>query len=105
MDPFLRFLRRETAKVKARKIGSSTFILEERVRRRRYSLPTDFIDILFLRSDPSERVTIEKSLLRELRYRLDELEKEVKRLRWKNRVLETLLALSVVMLIVSFIVR
>lgn len=98
---FTEFLRRESAKVRARRIGSSTFIEEERRRERRYHLPTDFIDALFLRSEPSEHVVVEKGVLRELRYRLDELENEVRRLRRRNRALEALLVACAVLLLLS----
>lgn len=103
MDPFGEFLRRETGKVKARKIGSTTFIIEEQRRDRRYNLPTDFLDLLLLRGEPSEHVFVEKGVIREMRYRLDELENEVKRLRWKSRILEVSLVASLIMLILSFL--
>lgn len=101
-DPFEEFLRRETSKVRARRIGSATFIEEERVERR-YHLPTDFIDALFLRSEPGEHIMVEKSVMREMRYRLEELENEVKRLRIKKRVLEALLIAALIALILSLI--
>jgi len=99
---FTEFLKRESAKVKARRIGTSTFIEEELRRERRYHLPTDFIDALFLRSEPGEHVVVEKGVLRELRYRLDELENEVRRLRRKSRALEVLLVACAVLLLLSF---
>jgi hypothetical protein len=103
VDPFTEFLKREAAKVRARRIGSSTFIEEEPRSERRYHLPTDFIDILLLRSEPGEHVVVEKGVIRELRYRLDELENEVKKLRRRNRVLEALLVASTILLVLSFI--
>lgn len=101
-DPFEEFLKRETSKVRARRIGSATFIEEERVERR-YRLPTDFIDALFLRSEPGEHIMVEKSVMREMRYRLEELENEVKRLRIRKRILEVLLVAALIALILSFI--
>ncbi|MEM0024387.1 MAG: hypothetical protein QXJ38_01030 [Thermofilaceae archaeon] len=102
LDPFEEFLRRESSKVRARRIGSATFIEEERPERR-YHLPTDFIDALFLRSEPGEHITVEKSLIREMRYRLEELENEIKRLRIRKRVLEIALIATLIALILSFI--
>lgn len=103
VDPFTEFLKREASKVRARRIGSSTFIEEEPRREKRYHLPTDFIDILLLRSEPSEHVIVEKGVIRELRYRLDELENEVRRLRRRSRALEALLVASAILLVLSFI--
>jgi len=102
MDPFEEFLSRESKKVRVRRVGSSTFIEEER-REPRYQLPTDFIDALLLRSEPGEHVIVEKGLLRELRFRLDELESEVRRLRLRNRILESALAASILALILSLL--
>jgi hypothetical protein len=100
-NSFAEFLKREAAKVRARRIGSSTFIEEELRGERRYHLPTDFIDALFLRSEPGEHVVVEKGVLRELRYRLDELENEVRKLRRRNRALEVLLVACAVLLLLS----
>lgn len=104
MDPFIEFLRRETSRVRVRRVGTSTYLVEEESSRQRTrNLPTDFIDILFLRNEPAEQVVVEKSLIRELRYRLEELEKETAKLRWKNRILETLLAICIVSVIISLL--
>lgn len=101
-DAFEEFLKRESTKVRARRIGSATFIEEERTERR-YHLPTDFIDALFLRSEPGEHVMVEKSVIREMRYRLEELENEVKRLRVRKRTLEVALVAVLIALILSLI--
>lgn len=104
MDPFIEFLKRETSRVRVRKVGTSTYLVEEEVSRQRMrDLPTDFIDILFLRNEPTEQVVVEKSLIRELRYRLEELEKETKRLRWENKLLEVSLAICIVLIIISLL--
>lgn len=102
MDPFAEFLKREASKVRARRIGSAVFIEEGR-EERRYQLPTDFLDVLLLRSEPSEHVIVEKGVIRELRYRLDELESEVRRLRRRSWLLEVLLAASLLTLILSLL--
>ncbi len=102
MDPFIEFLKRETSRVRVRRVGTSTYLVEEENSKQRMrNLPTDFIDILFLRNEPAEQVIVEKSLIRELRYRLEELEKETAKLRHRNRILETLLAICVVSIIIS----
>lgn len=101
-EPFEEFLRRESSKVRARRIGRTVFIEEERSDRR-YHLPTDFIDALLLRREPGEHVMVEKGVLRELRYRLEELESEIKRLKTKNRALEVALITAVLFLILSLL--
>ena len=99
-EAFAEFLRREASKTKVRRVGSSLYIVEEE-RRPRHVIPTDFIDALLLRGEPGEHVVVEKSLVRELRYRIDDLESEVKRLRTRSRVLEALLAASLIALMLS----
>lgn len=101
-DPFEEFLKRESSKVRVRRIGTATFIEEERSEQR-LRLPTDFIDALLLRSEPSEHVIVEKGLIREMRYRLEELENEVRRLRRQNRFLEAALIAAVLALILSLL--
>ncbi|RLF00543.1 MAG: hypothetical protein DRJ57_00750 [Thermoprotei archaeon] len=100
-DAFVEFLRREASRTKVRRIGSALYIVEGERTERRYRLPTDFIDVILLRREPGEHVVVEKGLIRELRYRIDELESEVKRLRLRSRVLEALLAACIVALILS----
>ncbi|RLE87017.1 MAG: hypothetical protein DRJ96_00065 [Thermoprotei archaeon] len=100
-DAFVEFLRREASRTKVRRIGSALYIIEGERTERRYRLPTDFIDAILLRREPGEHVVVEKGLIRELRYRIDELESEVKRLRLRSRVLEALLATCIVALILS----
>ncbi|MEM2795511.1 MAG: hypothetical protein QXY49_06625, partial [Thermofilaceae archaeon] len=101
----IEFLKRETSRVRVRKVGTSTYLVEGEVSRQRMrDLPTDFIDILFLRNEPTEQVVVEKSLIRELRYRLEELEKETKKLRWENRLLEVSLAICIVLIIISLLI-
>lgn len=103
-DPFEEFLKRESGKVRAKKIGTATFIEEERLERR-FRLPTDFIDALLLRSEPGEHIIVEKGFIREMRYRLEELENEVRRLRKRNKLLEVALVAVILMFMLSLLAK
>ncbi len=104
LDPFEEFLRRESSKVRARRIGAATFIEEEQPTRH-HQLPTDFIDAFLLRAEPGEHVVVEKGFIRELRYRIEELEGEVRRLRRRNLALQAALVAAVTSLILVLIAR
>ena len=100
---FKEFLKRESSRTTFRRIGKGIYIVEGRARRKTV-LPTDFLDALLLRHEPSEHVIVEKGLVRELRYRIDELESEVKRLRIVNRVLEAGFSVLILILILVLMI-
>jgi len=102
-EAFKEFLRSESSRAVFRRIGKSVYVIEDKVSKPA-SLPTDFLDALLLRQEPGEHVIVEKGLVRELRYRIDELESEVRRLRLVNRFLELGVSILVIALIFALMI-